>query len=59
MDRSRADIIILGDFNIDFNNKKLVAISKLDILENKYALTQLMKVPSKQDTCFTTSLTGV
>ena len=43
IDRSRSDTILIGDFNIDFNNKKLLQTSKLDILENQYALKQWAK----------------
>ena len=55
IDRSRHETILLGDFNIDFNNKKLIASIKLDHLESKYALKQVIKgntrVTNMTNTC--------
>ena len=43
IDRLRSETILIGDFNIDYNNKRLVSSSNLEILENKYALKQIIK----------------
>ena len=55
IDRSRSDTILIGDFNIDFNNKKLFQTSKLDILENQYALKQIIgqntRITENSSTC--------
>ena len=42
IDRSRSETVLIGDFNLDYNNKKLVASSKLETLVNKYALKQII-----------------
>ena len=47
IDRSRSDTLLIGDFNIDFNDKKLMANSTLDILENKYGLKQMVKTDTR------------
>ena len=47
IDRSRSETIIIGDFNIDFNNKKVIASSKLNTLETKYALKQVIKANTR------------
>ena len=43
IDSIRSNTILVGDFNIDYNNKKLVQSSNLDILENKYNLKQIVQ----------------
>ena len=47
IDRSHSETVLIGDFNIDFNNKKLVASSKLNTLETKFALKQIIKVNTR------------
>ena len=47
--------MIIGDFNINFKNKKLVSSSKLDLLENKYGLKQVIhgftRITDNTSTC--------
>ena len=47
--------MIIGDFNIDFGNKKLVSNSKLELLENRYGLKQVIhgytRVTDTSSTC--------
>ena len=43
MNRDRSDLVIIGDFNIDYTNKQLLQSSGLVGLETKYSLTQLIK----------------
>ena len=47
IDRSHSETIIIGDFNIDFNNKKVIASSKLNTLETKSALKQVIKANTR------------
>ena len=42
IDRTQSETLLIGDFNIDFNNKKAVSSSNLSRLENKYALKQII-----------------
>ena len=43
VNRDRVDLIIMGDFNIDYLNKKTLHASGLNVLETKYSLTQLIR----------------
>ena len=55
IDRSHSETMIIGDFNINFKNKKLVSSSKLDLLENKYGLKQVIhgftRITDNTSTC--------
>ena len=42
IDRDRNDRVIMGDFNIDYTNKKSLRPTGLSGLETKYSLTQLI-----------------
>ena len=41
-DRARTETVLIGDFNLDYRNKKLVSTSKLGTLVSKLSLKQLI-----------------
>ena len=43
IDVERAELFIMGDFNVDYKNKKSVAYRKLTFLEKKHSLSQIIK----------------
>ena len=55
IDRYRSETILIGDFNIDFNNKRLVSSANLDTLVNKYGLKQVIvgntRITDTSSTC--------
>ena len=63
LDRQRTDTLIIGDFNIDYKNKKLIAASKLEKLVTKLALKQIIKentrVSSSSATCIDLLFTDI
>ena len=63
IDKSRTDTVLLGDFNIDFNDKRLLSNSKLDTLESKYGLKQIIKentrITNTSSTCIDLLFTDI
>ena len=43
VDRARSHLLVIGNFNLDYRNKRLVSNSKLDTLTSKHSLTQLIR----------------
>ena len=62
-DRSHSDTILIGDFNIDYKNKTLVSSLKLDSLENKLNLKQIInkctRVTDTTSTCIDLLFTDI
>ena len=63
VERKRSHVLIIGDFNLDFNNKKLISSTKLDTLTSKHSLTQLVmentRITDSSATCIDLIFTDI
>ena len=43
IDRTRSDTVLIGDFNLNYKNKRLISSTKIETLVNKFSLKQWIK----------------
>ena len=62
-DRSRTETLLIGDFNLDYKNKRLMSTSKLNTLITKFSLKQFIdehtRITNTSATCIDLIFTDI